>query len=75
MTKCPCEECITLAMCKNRYSLILVMEKCELLMNYIQSEGTAKTAIELLTPKHFRSNTIEVAVDLARFLKAIGENT
>ena len=69
--KCPCEQCICYAMCKNRYSVILLMEKCELLMDYIRSGSTAKIAIELLTPRHYRSNTIEVAVDLANMMRSI----
>lgn len=71
MNKCPCEQCISYAMCKNKYSLILVIEKCELLMDYVRSDSTAKTAIELLTPRYLRPNTVEVAVDVAYMMRAI----
>ncbi len=40
MIKCPCEECICLAVCRNKFYLNLV-EDCELISSYLRRPCTA----------------------------------
>ena len=52
MTKCPCEKCIVLAMCKGNEISSLIL-KCDMLLDYIQSMNCAKTAIETIVPHYY----------------------
>ncbi len=56
LDKCPCEQCISLAMCISRKLVRVSLLKCVLLGRYITSERTALAAVECLKPLWFQKH-------------------
>ena len=52
MNKCPCEDCLVLAMCKGDRILQLIL-KCDILLDYIQDARCATKAIETILPPYY----------------------
>lgn len=49
--KCPCEDCILLAICVSRELVTRSLEKCSILRQYVIDTDTALRAAECLKPK------------------------
>ncbi len=54
--KCPCEECISYAICINSKSVTKLLDECNLIFDYINDWGTTIKAIEVLKPNWYRKN-------------------
>jgi hypothetical protein len=51
--KCPCEECITYAICHNTHSIKRLVDKCSIVAKYITSKEKAIIVIKAIGPKWY----------------------
>lgn len=58
--KCPCEECLVLAMCKGNKIIRLIL-KCDLLLYYIQNTDYAIRVIKTIKPRYYHRPDVVIA--------------
>ncbi len=58
MDKCPCENCLVLAMCRGDKILHLI-SKCDRLLNYVRNTRRAMIAIEIIKPPYYHERKNE----------------
>ena len=70
MSKCPCEECISYAMCINSKSVTLILEgyECELILDYMKDWSTVLNTIKILKPCWYRKNPNNLHVEAEHLL-------
>ena len=68
--KCPCEECISLAICVNSKGIINLLKKCYMIRDYIQTESNLEIAIETLSLEYSKES-LHSLVPLAAAINAI----
>ncbi len=54
--KCPCEECISFAICYNFKRVDLLIDKCCIIRDYISDANKALTAIRTIKPTWYIKN-------------------
>lgn len=68
--KCPCKECVLLAICVNSKGIISLLKKCHMIRDYIQTESNLETAIETLS-LDYSKEALHGLVPLAAAISAI----
>ena len=75
MTKCPCEECISFAICHNFKRVDLLIDECCIIRAYISNVNTALTAIRIIEPIWYiedqEANVLEIAENLLRYSRSV----
>ncbi len=71
VNKCPCEECISFAICHNFKRVDLLIDKCCIIRDYISDVNTALTAIRIIEPtwyiKDQEVSVLGIAENLVRY--------
>ena len=75
MYKCPCEQCISFAICHNFRRVDLLIDECCIIRGYISDVDTALTAIMIIEPIWYiedqEANLLEIAENLLRYSRSI----
>jgi len=53
MDKCPCSKCITYAICHRSPSIKILIDKCNIVNNYITSRYKARKVIRVIEPQWY----------------------
>ena len=64
--KCPCEQCISFAICKGQ-KIIYLFTKCDILLDYIKDDIHAREAIKIIRPPYIYN--IDIIMRRAEALK------
>lgn len=71
MNKCPCIDCIVLALCINSETVRESLEKCELISDYMETYSKATEVIKILKPRWFIARTGDVKMEAGHLLDLI----
>jgi hypothetical protein len=69
--KCPCKECISYAICVNSKSVTLILDKCELILNYMEDWNTVVETIKILKPCWYRKSPKDLYVEATHLLDRV----
>ena len=71
MMKCPCEQCISFAICVSSKSVTQLLDKCELIFDYIKDWNTTVKSIEVLKPRWYVKNPRDLSIQAERLLGTV----
>jgi len=69
--KCPCEECISYAICINSTSVTSILDRCELIFDYMKDSNTVLETIKILKPCWYIKKPNDLVVEAQHLLDRV----
>jgi len=63
MNKCPCNECILLAICINRETVRESLDKCQMLVEYLKNKDRVEDLIKFFKPDWYERNPGQLSAE------------